>query len=297
MEGGFRLHQDRLDLPILQFSEDEEEEEDESMMRSSPRKVRCPTGYAVVTGPNDYHKLYVPFVIHAVGPNYWDFQGQTNAAHQFLVSAYHQSLDRAAEQDIQCVGFSLLSAGVFRARVPLLEILEVTMYAIQTWVPESVKDKPDDETEPSKVAEPTTPTQPTLLDVTLCGFNKEECQTLVEACNRIFRPTPTQDSPQSKKAKPDESDKEDALAEADEQDAASTINAKKTASALAVDEAVDCMDNAVAGAELLDHTANTVAETTDKKMTDEEWEVVLEMDADNVNPIGPAEFGSDDDSL
>ena len=261
------------------------------MMRSSPHNVRCPTGHAVVTGPNDYHKLHVPYVIHAVGPNYWDFGGQTDEAHQYLINAYHQSLDRAVEQDIQRVGFSLLSAGIFRAQVPLLEILEVTMYAIQTWVPESAADEDNDETEPSKQAPvPAAPTQPALLEVTLCGFNKEECQTLVHACKRMFRPTPVQESHQAKKAKSDK--EEEPFSDAESQDVASPIYIETAAVA---SEAVGTKDFAVAGAKVV-HTVGKVVGTANEAEEDEEWEVLLELEA-NAKPVGPKVIGSDDDSL
>ena len=42
--------------------------------------VRCPTGHAVTTGPGSYGNLGVPDVIHAVGPDYWEYDGECAAA-------------------------------------------------------------------------------------------------------------------------------------------------------------------------------------------------------------------------
>lgn len=53
--GGDRLLNDRRALPSI---------------RGHGREVRCRTGDAVITGPNQYGRLLTPFVIHAVGPNY-----------------------------------------------------------------------------------------------------------------------------------------------------------------------------------------------------------------------------------
>ena len=61
--GGEALYRDRLALPIITQLEG----------GRGGGGVRCPTGRAVVTGPNQYGKLQTPYVIHAVGPNYWDF--------------------------------------------------------------------------------------------------------------------------------------------------------------------------------------------------------------------------------
>eukprot|EP00536_Pseudo-nitzschia_multiseries_P013459 jgi/Psemu1/309990/fgenesh1_kg.575_\ len=71
--------------------------------------VRCQTGSAVVTGPNRYGKLNVPYVVHA-------------------------SLERCHDMGITDVAFSLLSAGVFRGQRSLHDVLTIGVTAIQDWV-------------------------------------------------------------------------------------------------------------------------------------------------------------------
>src|SRR6056300_1029100 len=60
--GGPNLLQDRINLPLLSEG------------------VRCKTGSAVITGPNDYDELNVPYVIHAVGPNYMQYDTEDEMA-------------------------------------------------------------------------------------------------------------------------------------------------------------------------------------------------------------------------
>ena len=75
--GGLPLALDREALPLL------------------GRGMRCPTGGAKLTGPGTYGSLGVPYVIHAVGPNYMYFDEENDVAtpNQLLRSAYQQSLD------------------------------------------------------------------------------------------------------------------------------------------------------------------------------------------------------------
>lgn len=138
-----------------------------------PEYVRCPTGCAVVTGPageggggdgnGSYGTIATPYVIHAVGPNYWDYchgggcrsdsddendsspsdeddddeAAGVAMAHGLLASAYTSSLDLALQNDINQVAFSLLSAGVYRGPLPLESILRVAVDAIGDWAAEN----------------------------------------------------------------------------------------------------------------------------------------------------------------
>lgn len=82
--GGPRLMDDRLKLPILEKREG--------------RDIRCRIGEAVITGPGDYDDLKVPYVIHAVGPNYNAFEEESyEQAHELLSSAYSNTLTVASE--------------------------------------------------------------------------------------------------------------------------------------------------------------------------------------------------------
>ena len=73
--GGINLYNDRLALPIVYRG-----------------GVRCPTGLAKLTGPGDYGKLQVPFVVHAVGPQYFAYPNFVQPD-KLLRSAYQTSLE------------------------------------------------------------------------------------------------------------------------------------------------------------------------------------------------------------
>ena len=50
------------------------------LLKEIPPGRRCDTGSAKITGPNRYAQLKVPFVIHAVGPNFnYVSEGQGDA--------------------------------------------------------------------------------------------------------------------------------------------------------------------------------------------------------------------------
>jgi O-acetyl-ADP-ribose deacetylase (regulator of RNase III) len=119
--GGINLHNDRLALPLVNDSE----------------VVRCPTGAAVITGPNDdgYGSLLVNHVIHAVGPNYFKFEG-FDEPDSLLRGAYLSSLECGRQAEVQAVAFSLLSAGVFRGSRDLEDVLKIGITGIRDWVQE-----------------------------------------------------------------------------------------------------------------------------------------------------------------
>lgn len=164
MEGGPNLAQDRLALPIL--------------TESDHGSIRCQTGSAVITGPNSYDKLLTNYVIHAVGPNYWDFineeedggdrdSARIQEAHKLLASAYKSSLTLAARYDIRSLGFSLLSAGVYRGNLPLESVLRIGVTAVQEWAQEA-------------------PEHFAPLDITMCAFTANECSVLQGICDELF---------------------------------------------------------------------------------------------------------------
>jgi len=160
--GGRTLARDRLALPLVAPSSSSESSDEADM----PMDVRCPTGSAVITGPGDYGELKVPFVIHAVGPNYHMFDG-FDTADRLLRSAYQASLDQCRKNDIVEVAFALLSAGVFRGRRQPEDILRIGVGAIRDW---SIKTA---EQEPAKSS---------LRSVTLCGFSDQEINLLLDVC-------------------------------------------------------------------------------------------------------------------
>jgi O-acetyl-ADP-ribose deacetylase (regulator of RNase III) len=141
--GGENLHQDRLALEKNEYG------------------VRCPTGQARLTGPNDYGELSVKHVIHAVGPAYFSYD-TPQEGDALLASAYRSSLDCAHQAKLEGIAFSLLSAGIYRGSQSREHVLRIGMESICDWV--AMKKDQD----------------LTLKDIVMCGFNKAEVDTLVE---------------------------------------------------------------------------------------------------------------------
>jgi O-acetyl-ADP-ribose deacetylase (regulator of RNase III) len=146
---------------------DEEDDEDYlfTIMEEEEEDVRCPTGSAVITGPGDYGDLQVPFVVHAVGPNYCMYDG-FETADRLLRSAYQSSLDQCRDKEITDVAFSLLSAGVFRGRRRAKDVLRIGITAIRDW-------SQDDGAMSTS-----------LKSITLCGFSDQETTMLLDICER-----------------------------------------------------------------------------------------------------------------
>jgi O-acetyl-ADP-ribose deacetylase (regulator of RNase III) len=84
----------------------------------------CATGDAKITTGG---RLAARFVIHTVGPVYWQ-EGAATAA-ELLASAYRRSLEVAAEHGVKTVAFPSLSTGAYgypleaAARVALREVI------------------------------------------------------------------------------------------------------------------------------------------------------------------------------
>mmetsp|Transcript_24917 Transcript_24917/g.33028 ORF Transcript_24917/g.33028 Transcript_24917/m.33028 type:complete len:251 (-) Transcript_24917:1299-2051(-) len=149
--GGPNLAKDRLSLPI-------------ETSEKGWGNVRCKTGDAKITGPNSYGSLHVPFVIHAVGPNYRAYDSP-DEGDSLLSSAYKASLDRAKEAKLEAVAFSLLSAGIFRGSKSRKDVLQIGMQAIFDF--ESYDE---------------------LKEVHVCGFSEAEVDALVEIANEMRLP-------------------------------------------------------------------------------------------------------------
>ena len=109
--GGEALKRDRRQLPVL------------------PEGGRIPEGGARGTGPNQYGSLFARTVIHAVGPNYRLHDG-FDAPDELLRSAYADTMREAKERSIQYLGFSLISAAIFRGRQDLETVLEIGIEAV-----------------------------------------------------------------------------------------------------------------------------------------------------------------------
>ena len=78
-----------------------------------------------------YGKINVPYVIHAVGPCYFDFKyDQYEDADKLLKAAYQDSLRRSEEAGLEAIAFCLISAGVFSGRRDLNDIVRIGLEAI-----------------------------------------------------------------------------------------------------------------------------------------------------------------------
>jgi O-acetyl-ADP-ribose deacetylase (regulator of RNase III) len=168
--------------------------------------IRCPTGCAVRTGPNDYGAIPTPYVVHAVGPNYLDYCFEDSdpeegeevdpfaEGHELLQSAYRQSLDRAREVECRQVAFSLLSSGLFRGPLPLELVLELAVGAILDWALQQQGrqlDRPFPQVpqQPPRNRPPQrqpirTPSDP--MEVILCAYSPAEVRALRRACRRVL---------------------------------------------------------------------------------------------------------------
>jgi len=117
--GGKKLLRDRLALPAVK----------NEYSTSNLIQIRCPTGEAKVTGPGSYGSLGVPYVIHAVGPNYMNYDNHEQAD-ELLKLAYVNSLKRAKEAKLEAIAFSLLSSGVFRGTRSVNDVLHLGVKTI-----------------------------------------------------------------------------------------------------------------------------------------------------------------------
>jgi O-acetyl-ADP-ribose deacetylase len=154
--GGLNLANDRLRLPVIQGTSD-----------------RCRVGQAVMTGPNTYGDLMVPYVIHAVGPDYNVYDDDEiglQQGHVLLKSAYQSALDLAVKNELDTIAFSLLSAGVYRGSNSLDTVLEVGVQAIVDWCENSDSDSNN------------------LDHVCLCAFTSREYTVLQDICDRLLEP-------------------------------------------------------------------------------------------------------------
>jgi len=192
--GGANLDRDRHQLPVISPPFDNTTDNN-----CDYRKVRCPVGGAVVTGPGDYGSLKVPYVIHAVGPNYGDYENNEfdldddieendrdqkesfnlDSVHALLKSAYQAALDRAVEHKIKHVAFCLLSAGIFRGSQSLETVLKIGMTGILEWSQAHGK-----KTATGKKA---ATGKKCLSQIVVCAFTEQECWTLKEVCDDMLR--------------------------------------------------------------------------------------------------------------
>ena len=102
--------------------------------------VRIPAGSARITGPSKFGVLKVPIVIHAVGPDYREYKDSLELADSCLANAYSSSMNLAQRSGVELLGFSLLSAGVFRGSRPLRNVLTTAVETIVTHAYEGLRE-------------------------------------------------------------------------------------------------------------------------------------------------------------
>jgi O-acetyl-ADP-ribose deacetylase len=151
--GGPNLAKDRRKLPVLSWD------------------IRCYTGDAKRTGPGNYGSLRVPYVIHAVGPDYnsYDEDNDVETPHSLLQNAYAAALDCTLDTSIQKVAFALLSAGIFRGEQRLSTVLCLGVEAIRDW-----------SSDQSKLG------NSKLEDIVLYAFTDKEAMTLLQVCDFLL---------------------------------------------------------------------------------------------------------------
>ena len=86
----------------------------------------CKTGQAKITGG---YNLKVKYVIHTVGPIYWQYSPEKSK--ELLTSCYKNSLELALENGCKSVAFPLVSAGVYG--YPKEEALQVAVETISAF--------------------------------------------------------------------------------------------------------------------------------------------------------------------
>ena len=130
--------------------------------------IRCPTGNAKLTGPSrDFGTIPCYHVIHAVGPNYHEFDDNAHDnADALLRLAYHASLHCAHQMELQEVAFSLLSASTYRGRQSLRKILRIGVEGIYEWCSQQQ-------------------TSCSLQGIVMCAFTEQEAKILMEECQDL----------------------------------------------------------------------------------------------------------------
>ena len=149
--GGDALLEARMALPFLDRSQ----------------RVRCLTGDAKLSGPGKFGEIKTNHVIHAVGPDYCEFfLADYELADAHLQSAYCRALTVARDANVKELAFSLLSAGTYKGRRSLKQVLRLAVASIRSWAN----------------AQPETTS---VESIVLCAFLESEAMVLVEVAKDL----------------------------------------------------------------------------------------------------------------
>jgi O-acetyl-ADP-ribose deacetylase (regulator of RNase III) len=136
--------------------------------------MRCKVGMAVIAGPIDYGKL-PPFITHAVGPHFDEFR-DIELGVQFPKSTYFSALHIASENRLQKIGFSLLSAGVFRGRLSIMNFLSITSDVVKDWAYNMMQRQHQEQGFGDME----------VKEIFLCAFTAQEYMTLKDICDHLL---------------------------------------------------------------------------------------------------------------
>lgn len=128
--------------------------------------VRCLTGDAKLSGPGKFGDIKTNHVIHAVGPYYSNFKlWEYEEADALLQSAYSRALAVAHDAQVKEVAFSLLSAGVYKGRRSLKQVLRLGVASIRSWA--------------------NVHSETSVELIVLCAFLESEATALVEVAKEL----------------------------------------------------------------------------------------------------------------
>lgn len=207
--GGVKLAYDRLLLPILKrdkrnirapsyvvsthdYIEKPDDDANPNNVKRSYGGIKCHTGSAVITGPGDYGDLNVPYVIHAVGPDFNEYSTSNPQeianGYALLRAAYQTALDTASSNVIPIthIAFCLLSAGVYRGEQPLERIIYCGLSAISDWRRQSSKTAT---TTISSTNKGTNKKRMKLTEIYVFAYTEEESEVLARCGEQIFNDT------------------------------------------------------------------------------------------------------------
>jgi O-acetyl-ADP-ribose deacetylase (regulator of RNase III) len=179
-----------VETPVQSTPDDDDDNNDDG----SDKRIRCRTGEAVITGPGRFGKLQVPFVIHAVGPNFWGFPDR-ELAYEKMTSAYQSSLDLAEKYKIEEIAFCLLSAGIYRGNEKMQNVIGSGLQAVAAWRPKGqLAFKTDSTIKDSSIEnqnEMNLQQNASIKKIYVCAFTERECKMLVAGAKQLFAKDPT----------------------------------------------------------------------------------------------------------
>ena len=130
------------------------------------------------------------FIIHAVGPvyrtNVLDKSLSEEEKDILLKKAYTSSLNCALEKKCRNIGFSLLSAGVFRGEKPLKDVIKIGVDTILEYLLK-LKEIDDDIVEVKSDKEDEKSESYNLEEISIFAYTNDEAKMLKEIFELTFK--------------------------------------------------------------------------------------------------------------